>query len=145
MAAQRTLWEQGTEPGREVVALGVAVTLTLVIVDVLVSDGLGWIFDVGFILLCIAVALRVRPEDFFTVAVLPPLLMFGVFWVVNWLAPGAIAPADDGNIQGSINAMAHHPEPLLLGYAFCLSVIQIRRRWLQSSKRSGSPAPRRTT
>jgi len=35
----RTLWEEGREPGRQVVALGAALALTAVVIDVSVVAG----------------------------------------------------------------------------------------------------------
>ena len=49
MARARTLWEEGTEPGRQVVLLGVAATLTVVVLDLLATGGLGWIYDLAFV------------------------------------------------------------------------------------------------
>lgn len=154
MTRTRTVWDEGTEPGRQVVALGVALALTAIALDLVIGDGLAWIFDIGFVMICVALALRVRPEDFFPVAVLPPLLMLGVFWLIGLIEPSTIADDNDGAGQAALSGMAHHSGSLLIGYALCLSILEIRRRRMasgltgpaaHSSKRSGSPAPRRTT
>ena len=42
----------------------------------------GLFFDLCFVAICLAAALMVRPRDFFTVGVLPPLLMFGTMVLV---------------------------------------------------------------
>jgi hypothetical protein len=161
----RTLWDEGTEPGRQVVLLGVALTLTAIAVDLVIIDGLGWIFDIGFAIACPFLALRVRPQDFFTVGVLPPLLLFGVFISVGVIEPDTIATHGDSPFQAALTGMASHSGSLLVGYALCLACLAIRTKRLQrglavprqspgqsrgqspgqSSKRSGSPAPRRTT
>ena len=143
MARARTLWEEGTEPGRQVVVLGVAVSLTSAALDLLITGSLSLFFDLVFVTLCVAMALRVRPRDFFTVGVLPPLLMLGVFWLLGLLTPGSIANPGDGTVQTVLTGLADHSGALVTGYALCLACLAIRRSVTQSSKRSGSPAPRR--
>lgn len=145
MARARTLWEEGTAPGRRVVALGTVVTLAAAIVDVLINDELGLPFDVAFVVLCVALALLVRPEDFFTVGILPPLLMLGLCWAFGLFAPGSIAEADDGAFTATIAGLADHAGALTIGYLLSLACLAIRRPWVQDSNRSGSPAPRRST
>ena len=83
----RTLWEEGREPGRQVVALGVAVALTVVIVDLALVGRVSLFFDLCFVVLCIGLALAVRPTDFFVVGVLPPLIMVGVFTLLDSPVP----------------------------------------------------------
>jgi hypothetical protein len=136
-----------------VVLLGVALTLTAIAVDLVIIDGLSWIFDIGFAVACPVLALRVRPQDFFTVGVLPPLLLFGVFLAVGVIEPDTIATHGDGPFQAALTGMASHSGSLLIGYSLCLACLAIRTKRIQrglavarqSSKRSGSPAPRRTT
>ena len=43
------------------------------------------LFDVAFVLVCVAAALAVRPRDFFVIGVLPPLLMAGTVAVLALL------------------------------------------------------------
>ena len=143
-APARTLWEEGTEPGRQVVVLGFAVALTVAVADLLIGNGLGLLFDLLFVVISIGVALLVRPQDFFTVGVLPPLLMLGVFLLLGTVTPGSIAADGDGAFTALLTGLAHHSTALLVGYALCLACLAIRRK-VQLSKRSGSPAPRRRT
>lgn len=130
MSHPRTLWEEGREPGRQVVALGVALALTAVVVDQLVADGVGVLFDVTFVLACAAMALAVRPSDFFTVGVFPPLLMTAVFVLVGATTPDAIADRGDGVIQAVVSGLSHHAAGLVTGYALCLGLLAIRHRVL---------------
>ena len=74
-SGSRTLWEQGEEPGHEVAALAVALLLTATTIDLALADRLGLLFDLTFVTVCARAALMVRPADFFTVGVLPPLAM----------------------------------------------------------------------
>ena len=151
--SQRTLWEEGHEPGRQMVVLGVALALTVTAVDLLVFGRLTVLFDIGFTLTCLALALLVRPSDFFTVGVLPPLLMVGSFVLIGAVRPDVIADATDGVIQAVVSGLSHHAGALIFGYALSLGVLALRHRVLRQrargrqavSNRLGSPAPTRTT
>ena len=48
-------------------------------------------FDLSFVALCVALALMVRPRDFFTIGVLPPLMMLGVVLLLAVAVPGAVS------------------------------------------------------
>ncbi|MEP9363866.1 DUF6542 domain-containing protein [Nocardioides sp. CN2-186] len=130
MSQSRTLWEEGHEAGRQVVMLGVAVTLTVVVLDLLLVDQLGIFFDLCFVLLCIGLALLVRPSDFFTVGVLPPLLMVGVFVLLGVTRPEVIADSGDGVIQAVVSGLSHHSGALVVGYLLCLATLAVRHRVL---------------
>jgi mannose/fructose/N-acetylgalactosamine-specific phosphotransferase system component IIC len=151
--SQRTLWEEGHESGRQVVVLGVALALTITALDLLVFGRLTVLFDIGFVLTCLALALLVRPSDFFTVGVLPPLLMVGSFVLVGVTRPDVIADATDGVVQAVVSGRSHHAGALIFGYALSLGVLAVRHRVLRQrqqarqavSNRPGSPAPTRTT
>jgi hypothetical protein len=125
------------------VVLGMAAALSVAVLDLILTGGPGLLFDLAYVALCVALALRVRPADFFTVGVLPPLLMLGVFWVLGLVTPGSIADEGVGTLQALLTGLANHATALAVGYALCLACLAIRRTVLQSSKRSGSPAPRR--
>lgn len=127
------------------VRLGCSVTLAAALVDTVAFDDVGLLFDVAFVATCVAMALAVHPDDFFAIGVAPPPVMAGVFVVFGVVAPGSIAEPEDGTLQALVSGMAHHANALLFGYALCLACLAIRRSWVQDSKRSGSPAPRRRT
>jgi Domain of unknown function (DUF6542) len=158
--SQRTLWEEGHESGRQAVVLGVALALTVASLDLLVFGRLTLFFDIGFVLLCVALALLVRPSDFFTIGVLPPLLMVGVFALIGVARPDVIADATDGVVQAVVSGLSHHAGALIVGYLLSLAVLAVRHRVLRQRERSqrerrrgrqaasnrlGSPAPTRTT
>ena len=150
MSHTRTLWEEGREPGRQVVALGAALALSAVVIDVAVVGRISLFFDLCFITLCVALALAVRPTDFFTVGVLPPLIMVGVFTLLGFTRPEVIADRRDGVIQAVVSGLSHHSVALVVGYLLCLVCLALRQRMGQrpagqAANRSGSPAPRRTT
>jgi hypothetical protein len=125
------------------VVLGVAASLTVAVLDLVITGGLSLLFDLAYVALCVALALRVRPRDFFTVGVLPPLLMLGVVGLLGLFTPGSIADDEAGTFQAVLTGLADHAGALAAGYALCLACLAIRRSVVQGSKRSGSPAPRR--
>ena len=128
MTPTRTLWEEGRESGREVVALGFALALTALVVDVATGIRVGVLFDLCFVVLCIALALAVRPDEFFVVGVLPPLLMGGLFVLLAIAKPASIGDAGDGLVQATVSGLSHHSFALLAGYALCLGVLFVRQR-----------------
>jgi flagellar biosynthesis component FlhA len=149
--AGRTLWEEGHEPGRQVVALAAALALSGVVVDLTLGGDLGLLFDLAFVGLCVAVALLVRPRDFFTVGVLPPLLMLAVLVLLELARPAVLGEPQDGAVQSVVTGLAHHAGALVVGYLLCLAVLAVRHRFVtrgrerQAANLPGSPAPTRTT
>lgn len=135
----RTVWEQGHEPGRQVVALGAAVALTAVLVDLALTDEVSLLFDVVFVLLCVLLALDVRPDDFFVAGVLPPLLMVGVFGLLGVARPASIGADHDGLVQAVISGLSHHSEALVGGYALCLVVLLVRAQVITRNDRGPRP------
>lgn len=125
-----TLWEEGRQPGREVVSLAVAVLLTVMVLDLLLSADLGALFDLAFVALSAAAALAVRPRDFFTVGVLPPLAMLLVVVLLAISEPGSIADAHDGVVQATFSGLSGHALALVIGYAACLGLLALRREVL---------------
>jgi hypothetical protein len=99
----------------------------LVALDLALTHGISWVFDVGFVLLCVAAALTVRPRDFFPVGVLPPLLMAAVVLVLALFVRTAIADAEDGLVQSFVSGLAHHAGALVAGYGLTLLVLALRQ------------------
>ena len=124
----RTLWEEGREPGRQVVALGLALALTIVVVDLALVGRVSLFFDLCFVALCLGLALAVRPTDFFVVGVLPPLIMVGVFALLGLSRPSVIAHPEDGMIQAVVSGLSHHSGALVAGYVLCLATLAVRHR-----------------
>ena len=90
------------------VALGAALALSAVVIDVALGGDLGLFFDLCFVALCVTIALRVRPRDFFTVGVLPPLLMLGVFVLLDVARPEVLGHPQDGVVQSVVTGLAGH-------------------------------------
>ncbi len=124
----RTLWEEGRQPGHEVVALAAALTMTAVSVDLLLDDSLSFFFDLSFVAVCVGMALAVRPRDFFTIGVLPPLLMLAVCVLLALADTDVLARSSDGVVQATVTGLAHHMVALGTGYALCLAVLVVRQR-----------------
>lgn len=123
-----SLWDEGIEPGRQAVVLGLAVALTVVTIDLLLVGELSFFFDLCFVALCLGLALVVREGDFFTVGVLPPLIMLSVFTLLALVAPETVADAGDGPVQAVVSGLAHHSGALVGGYAICLATLAVRQR-----------------
>lgn len=147
-----TLWEEGRWSAMRVTRLSVFATAVLVAADLALNDRLGIVFDSGFVVICIAIALAVRPEEFFGVGVLPPMLLLGVCGLLSLGHRAAIADADDGIVQALISGLAHHSGALLAGYGLCLAMLAVRQRVISRSaahpdgayaNREASPAPDR--
>ncbi len=128
MSHTRAIWDDGREPGRAVVALGVAVALSAIVVNIAMVGRVSMFFDLWFVLLSLGLAVLVRPGDFFTVGVLPPLIMVGAFTILAVDRPGAIATAQDGVVQAVVSGLAHHSVALVCGYALCLATLMARQR-----------------
>jgi hypothetical protein len=121
------LWE-GRTRGGEVAALATALALTVATLEVWLVGHLGLFFDLCFVVICLVAALMVRPRDFFTVGVLPPLLMFGTMVLVALNGPKVIANPHDSTVQAVITGLAHHSVALFVGYAVCLLTLVARQR-----------------
>ncbi len=128
MSHTRAIWDDGREPGRAVVALGVAVALSAIVINIAMVGRVSMFFDLWFVLLSLGLAVLVRPGDFFTVGVLPPLIMVGAFTILAVDRPGAIATAQDGVVQAVVSGLAHHSVALVCGYALCLATLMARQR-----------------
>lgn len=122
------LWTRGREAGHEVVALGIALALSIAVLDVALVGHLSVVFDLCFVALALTLALRVRPTDFFTVGVSPPLIMAGLFILLSISNPETLAHPDDGVVQAVVSGLSRHSAALVAGYALCLGCLAVRQR-----------------
>ena len=111
-------------------ALGVAVALTVVVINLALVGELSLFFDLCFVVLCLGLAVVVWPDDFFAVGVLPPLIMVAIFTLLGSVAPATVADAGDGVPQAVLSGLAHHSTALVVGYVLCLGTLALRRRTL---------------
>ena len=137
MAGSRTTW------------LAVLAGLLTLSADLAINGQPTLLFDIAFVLVCLAAALAVHPRDFFPVGVLPPLLMLGLLTLAAMVRRTFVADRGDGLIQAVVSGLAHRAGGLLTAYLLVLTVLAIRHRVRlrrrRYSKRDGSPAPTRTT
>jgi hypothetical protein len=106
----------------------VVLLLTLVVtLDVLLDGRLGLPFDLTLVVLSVVAALWVRASDFFTVGVLPPLLLAATVVTLVVVDRGAVAHADDAALQAIVSGLAHHALALLVGYASALALLGLRQ------------------
>jgi Domain of unknown function (DUF6542) len=137
--------------GSRVTRLAVAGALAVLVLDLAINRRLTYVFDIGFVLVCVAAALAVHPRDFFHVGVLPPLLLLGLISLVAIVHSAWVAAAGDGFVQAVVSGLAHRATGLLAAYLLALMVLAIRqrvrarRRRAAYSKREVSPAPTRAT
>lgn len=146
------MWEEGRLSGRRVTRLSVLAVVLLAALDLALTRHLGLVFDIGFVLICVAAALAVRPRDFFRVGVLPPLLLLGLVLVLAVAHRSWVADAQDGLVQAVVTGLTRSASGLGVGYLLTLAVLGMRQRVLgrraragAHSKREGSPMPTRTT
>lgn len=145
MSGRRTLWEEGRRPGRLVALSAGVVTLLVVLLDLAVTDGLSPLFDLTFVVVCVAAALSVRPRDFFLIGVFPPLLMVLTLLVLAVVAKGTVADPRDGVIQAVVSGLARHAGALVAGYVLTLAVLALRNVAIHNSGGLRRRAAHRTT
>ncbi|HET6693304.1 MAG TPA: DUF6542 domain-containing protein [Pedococcus sp.] len=125
--AHRTLWEEGQQPGPVVVGAMAAGLLVAVLLTEAFGARLGLFFDLVFVLCCVGAALLVRPRDFFTVGVLPPLALTATVLLLAVVDRAAVAHAQDGVAQATVSGLAHHAQALATGYALTLLILALRQ------------------
>lgn len=125
--AQRTLWEEGRQPGPVVVGGVASALLVAVLLTEVFGSQLGFFFDLVFVLACLGAALLVRPRDFFTVGVMPPLALIGTVLLVAAVDRGLVADVEDHLVQATVSGLAHHAQALAIGYALALATLALRQ------------------
>ena len=126
-------WLQGTEPGRQVAALGLALVLTLVVIDYLLVGRLSFFFDLSCSTVCLYLAVRIEDDSLYLAAILPPVLFISVVLLLGAIAPEMVAEADDGVIQAFVTGFATHSVALVVGWALALLALAGRRRGLRNA------------
>lgn len=121
-------------------AVGLAVVL-VALVHVALDASLGMWFDLAFVALCVVAALWVHPRDFFTVGVLPPILLGVVVLLLAVLDRDTVARADDVLVQALVSGLAHRAIGLAIGYGLALAILSLRQV-AQRNRGSLRPRPR---
>lgn len=133
--AHRTLWEEGHQPGPVVVGAMAAGLLVAVLLTEAFGARLGLFFDLVFVLCCVGAALLVRPRDFFSVGVLPPLALTATVLLLAFADRAAVAHAEDGVAQATVSGLAHHAQALAVGYGLALLILALRQVALRNDGR----------
>jgi hypothetical protein len=119
-------------------AIGLVVLL-VALVHVALDSPLSIWFDLVFVTLCVVAALWVHPRDFFTVGVLPPLLLGVVVLLLALVDRDTVARADDSLVQALVSGLAHRAISLAIGYGLALAILALRQFALRNR---GSLRPR---
>ncbi len=109
--------------------------LMAVLLTEIAGSQLGGFFDVVFVLSCLGAALLVRPRDFFSVGVLPPLALVGTVTLLAVVDRTVVAGADDHLVQATVSGLAHHAQALAAAYAMVLGVLALRQVALRNQGR----------
>jgi len=128
-----------------VVRATAAILVPVVLVSLLFGNRLGLFFDIVFVVVCVAAALAVRPSDFFTVGVLPPLALAVTVVIVALFDRAAVSKSDDPFVQAVVSGLAHHALALMIGYALVLGILALRQVALRhhgALRFRSAPAPR---
>jgi len=107
--------------------------LLVVALDLLAFRDLTLLFDVSFVLICVAAALAVRPPDFFVIGVFPPLLMLATVALLAVVFRDTVADTGDGFLQAVVSGLAHHAGSLVAGYALTLGLLALRQVALRNA------------
>jgi hypothetical protein len=92
--------------------------------DFYLTGGLGFFFDLCFVVICLVAALAAAPRALFTVGVMPPLVIAAVIAVVAGAAPQTIASGAFDAVF--LTGLAVHAVPLCVAYTVALAVVGAR-------------------
>ncbi len=126
-ARRRTLWEEGTHPGPLVIRAAILALLAVTLLSLLVGNRIGIVFDIAFVLICVGAALWVHPKDFFSIGVLPPLLLGVAVTALAIVDRVAVAKPHDPLVQAVVSGLAHHSLALAIGYTLTLLILALRQ------------------
>ena len=109
-----------------VAVLGLAVSLVAALVSVLVTDKLGWIFWIPFVLVSAYCAWEVRNESLRAALIMPPLVLLVVTLITPWVSGDA-----DGLRDGLFRTLTllTRAAPALAAAVVAAGGILAWRRW----------------
>jgi hypothetical protein len=114
--------------GSRVMRLAALAGVLVLAFDLVIHGHPSYVFDTGFVLICVGAALAVRPRDFFAIGVLPPLLLLALMTLPALLHRAWVGQAGDGVLQAVVSGLAHRATGLLAGYLLTLAVLGIRQQ-----------------
>jgi hypothetical protein len=121
-----TVYTQSTGiPGRGVVIVATLATVLCVGLDLVVTRGVTYFFDLCFVVICLVSSMAIRRRDLFTAGVLPPLVFGLVVAAVTVRSPAAFV-AGAGWTEVFLTGLAAHAGALVAGYAVALATVGAR-------------------
>ena len=114
--------------GSRVVRLAALAGVLVLALDLVIHGHPSFVFDVGFVMVCVGAALAVRPQDFFAIGVLPPLLLLGLMALPAVIHRAWVGSAGDGVLQAVVSGLAHRATGLLIAYLLTLAVLGMRQQ-----------------
>jgi hypothetical protein len=114
-----------------VAVFGTAVGLVFALVSVLLTEGLGWIFSVPFVLVSAYCAWEVRRDSLLAALIMPPLVLLLIVLLTPWVNGDA-----DGLRDGVVHTLTLLTKlaPTLLAAVGVSGAILAWRRWGPSSR-----------
>ena len=152
VSGARTLWEEGHEPGRQMVALGLALSLTVVVLDVGIGGRVGLFFDLAFVAVCLTRGAAGPAGGLLHRRRAAAADHAGGLRAGRGLPPGRDRARRRRPGPGGVTGLSHHAVALGVGYAACLLCLAVRDQFSRADsgsaerlrRRSGSGRRRRT-
>jgi hypothetical protein len=107
-------------PSRGVILVMGAATAACGTLDFLLTGGIGYFFDLCFVVICLATAMAAGPRALFTVGVAPPLVFAVLIGWVTVTAPHTIASGSMTTVF--LTGLAAHAPALVTAYAVAILV-----------------------
>lgn len=111
---------------RGIAAAACATSVACAAVDAALTGRVGLVFDMCFVIICVASALMFRPEDLYVAAAMPPLVFALTVGVVAAVSPTALIDHATGFGQGLLGGLVHGAGWLVAGYAGSLLALGCR-------------------
>ena len=97
------------------------------IIDAVISPGLGWFFDIVFLISAVVVAGRISWRDSWAAVMLPPLVFVAAAGIAAQFRPVSTGGWLDRTSADMLAAVVHGWLPLFLGVALA-GAVMVRRR-----------------
>ncbi len=113
-------------PARGTVIVSLVGALLAAVLDIELTGAVGLVFGMCFVIVCVVAALAIDDRDFFTAAVLPPLVFAATMLVVAAGSRDAVSSDATTFSQGVLGGLAYHAGWLVGGYGAALLVVVSR-------------------
>ena len=125
-SSQRPAGPIGAYDPDRVVGGAIACAVTVMAVDLALTQRLSLFFDLWFVLIGLSAAMVVRRRGLFAVGVLPPLLMGGVVAVLALLVPSSLTTSHLAFVSTWLTGLAHHGASLVVTHGVVLVIVGLR-------------------